>query len=497
MMFLRPSLRRRRAPARDLVRGGLAAAGVLLALGSPAAGADAPGWRGDGTGRFPAATPALEWSPSRNVVWSTAMPSWSNSSPILVGGRLFVSSEPSTLVALAADDGHILWQHPNPVADTVSAEAPSSSFLHASARQSEAQAGLAGTERQLSELRRKLRAAPADATLVGGARAAETRARALRDELAGLALRMPPQINDETGLSAPTPASDGRSVFALYGTGVAASYTLDGTRRWIRFLDQPLARDGVSASPVIVGDKVLFVVDDLVAVDQASGEVAWRAEVPATFGTPIPFRIADQDFVALPSGRVVRVADGAVVAAELGELEFASPLVQDRVLYLIDVTAKAFRIPERVPEPFELERLWLAQVKGSRYYTSPLVVDGLVYTVTRNQFLNVVDAANGTPVYSARLALGPEGGANSVYSSPTFAGGYVFVSGFGGTSVVVKPGRTFERVAVNELEKFRSTPIFDGSRMYLRGYQHFFCIAATDGGAPAAAPTSAPPAAAP
>lgn len=468
---------RRFAHACRRVRAGLCAASVALASPGLAAAGPVVGWRMDGTGRFPGAAPAIEWSPTKNVVWSTPMPSWSNSSPILVGGRLFVSSEPSTLVALDASDGHVLWLHANPVTQVASTPAPTASFLRASARQAEAQAELAATERRLSETRGKLRAVPGDVALAAAVRSAETGARALRDELAALALVMPPQINAETGLSAPTPASDGESVFALYGTGVAVSYALDGTRRWIRFLDQPLARDGVSASPVIVGDKVLFLVDDVIALDKASGEVAWRADVPASFGTPAPFRIAGQEFVALPSGRVVRVADGAVVAEDLGELEFASPLVQDGVLYLIDVTAKAFRIPERVPEPFELEPLWVAQVKGSRYYTSPLAVEGLLYTVTRNQFLNVVDAASGAAVYSERLALGAVGGANSVYSSPTLAGGYVFVSGFGGTTVVVKPGRSFERVAVNELEKFRSTPIFDGDRMYLRGYEHFFCIA--------------------
>lgn len=494
MIALGSSPRRRLARARRALRAGLCVAALAFASPGAAAAGSVVGWRMDGTGRFPSAAPAVEWSATKSVVWSTPMPSWSNSSPILVGGRLFVSSEPNTLVALDAADGHVLWLHANPVAQAVTTQAPAASFLRASARQAEAQAELAATERGLSDARRKLRAAPGDASLAAAARTAERKAGALRDELAALALVMPPQINDETGLSAPTPASDGESVYALYGTGVAVSYALDGTRRWIRFLDQPLARDGVSASPVVVGDKVLFLVDDLIALDKASGEVAWRADVPASFGTPAPFRIAAHDFVALPSGRVVRVADGAVMAADLGELEFASPLVQDGVLYLIDVTAKAFRIPDRLPEPFELEPLWVAQVKGSRYYTSPLVVDGLLYTVTRNQFLNVVDAASGAAVYSERLALGPVGGANSVYSSPTLAGGYIFVSGFGGTTVVVEPGRSFARVAANELEKFRSTPIFDGDRMYLRGYEHFFCISARATTAP---PAPAAPGAAP
>ena len=98
------------------------------------------GWRGDGSGRFCGAEPVLEWSdgtvlrqvegakgrptrrcwrdpqlPAKNILWRTALPSWSNASPIVVGDKVFVMSEPTgyapSLVCLDGRDGTILWQH--------------------------------------------------------------------------------------------------------------------------------------------------------------------------------------------------------------------------------------------------------------------------------------------------------------------------------------------------------------------------------------------------
>lgn len=68
------------------------------------------GFRGDGSGRYPDANPVTTWSPTNNVIWKTALPNWSNASPILMGDRLFICSEPATVMCLSAKDGTILWQ---------------------------------------------------------------------------------------------------------------------------------------------------------------------------------------------------------------------------------------------------------------------------------------------------------------------------------------------------------------------------------------------------
>lgn len=56
------------------------------------------------------------------------------------------------------------------------------------------------------------------------------------------------------------------------------------------------------------------------------------------------------------------------------------------------------------------------------------------------------------------------------------AGGYLYASNSNGTTIILKPGREYAQIAMNSLEKFMSTPIFNARRMYLRGNENLYCI---------------------
>jgi hypothetical protein len=67
--------------------------------------ADRPiGYRGDGRGHFPGATPPLTFSEKdgKNVLWSIKMPNWGQSSPIVVGKRVITMAEPDTTLCVLA-----------------------------------------------------------------------------------------------------------------------------------------------------------------------------------------------------------------------------------------------------------------------------------------------------------------------------------------------------------------------------------------------------------
>ena len=69
----------------------------------------AVGWRGDGTGRFPGATPATEWSMTKNVRWMTVV-GGGYSSPIVTDQFAFVTSEPNLLVCVVRTNGMVRWK---------------------------------------------------------------------------------------------------------------------------------------------------------------------------------------------------------------------------------------------------------------------------------------------------------------------------------------------------------------------------------------------------
>lgn len=67
------------------------------------------GWRRDGTGHFPDAAPPLTWGAGKNVRWQAKVGK-GPSSPIVAGDRVFVLSEPGTLLCLDRATGDVSWK---------------------------------------------------------------------------------------------------------------------------------------------------------------------------------------------------------------------------------------------------------------------------------------------------------------------------------------------------------------------------------------------------
>ena len=370
-------------------------------------GAEIRGWRTDGTGRYPQATPGIRWSAKENVAWATPMPAWSNSTPVITGNRLFVCAEQAELLCLDSKRGTILWQRSN---------------------------GL--------------------------------------DQLHGSPKGGMPKTHRTNGYSSPTPVTDGLQVFALFGNGVAAAYDLEGSRQWITRVGAPQHDWGHSASPALAdGVLACLVHDSLVGLDATTGVEKWRLPADARWGSPIVVRIARTEIFLTPNGRFVRPSDGKVIDESLPKLDYSSPVVVGKVIYCIEGKSMAFTLPSSVRD--KPKRLWTQRIKGSRHYASPLIHNGLIYTISREEHFTVLDAATGDIVYHKKFDVA---GGNSAYPSPTLGGDHIYVGFEAGTTIVIEPGRTYREVARNHLEKYRSSPVFVKERMYLRTMGHLYCI---------------------
>ena len=115
-----------------------------------AAAAEAVGWRTDGSGEYLDADPPVRWSVAENVVWKTPLPSWSNATPVRVGERIFICSEPNVLLCLNAATGEIQWRR---ASDYLDAMAPDEAGRM---RELAARMDIAGAQRQLRNLRGKI-----------------------------------------------------------------------------------------------------------------------------------------------------------------------------------------------------------------------------------------------------------------------------------------------------------------------------------------------------
>lgn len=373
------------------------------------------GWRGNATGQYPRADPVTSWSADQNILWKTEVGK-GNSTPIVVGSRVFLTSEPDVLIGVDAQSGRELWRRVHRLED-ISQEAATKGGRHTS------------------------------------------------------------QYGDAT----PTPVSDGKWIWTFFGTGIVSCHDLNGECRWKDWYDvRRTTVNGRTSSPVLVGNRLLVHFGSLVCLDSATGKLLWENhQARATYGTPAAVRIGDVDLVVTPKGDVVRVADGMTLASDLGTCTYTSPVVQGRNVYFLDGVMSAVQLPETIEEPFECKELWAGDLEGE-FFASPLVKDGRIHLVDKAARYYVIAGASGKTIHSQVLELAaaqPDTKA-SVFSSPCLAGECLFISDDSGQTVVLQTANQDAAITRNTLPAGSGgTPTFSGKQMFTRGGDFLYCPA--------------------
>jgi outer membrane protein assembly factor BamB len=96
----------------------------------------------------------------------------------------------------------------------------------------------------------------------------------------------------------PTPVTDGKNVYVFFETVGLVSYGADGNERWSVPLGPFSLPYGFGSSPILVGDKVLMLVDAdvdsfLLAVSAKDGKQIWKTPRPGVthgFSTPVVYQ---------------------------------------------------------------------------------------------------------------------------------------------------------------------------------------------------------------
>lgn len=421
---------------------------------------DVPGWRGDGTGRFPAARPPKTWSDESNILWKTPLPGRSYASPVLAEGRLYLLSEPTTLLCVDSQNGEILWQ---------------AKAGYAEALGEKRAAEIEETHKKLNQERRDInqtikelqKADPDDPKL----EPLKEKRKAIEERRRDYEKQFPQEKQGGAGNTAATPVFSGGRVYVSLSTGIVAAFTPTGERVWIRHMEPATIGFGGSASPVIADGKLIVHLQNLVALNPESGEPVWQTELAAKHGTPAIARVEGEDILVTPSGALVRASNGEILKEKLFGLSNNSPLVEDGVIYAHESgKIKALKLPAELQKPIEVETLWETSGARDQRMTSAVLHDGLLYAATRQGLMDVVDAKTGKIVYRKRLELG------QMFSSAAAAGGMIYFGGRDGKTLVLKPGPDYEEISINELDRYSSTPIFAGERIYLRSRKFLYCI---------------------
>ena len=281
-------------------------------------------------------------------------------------------------------------------------------------------------------------------------------------------------VSSGCGNAASTPAVSNDGVFIVLASGIASRIGLDGKRAWIKVLDQPMnGTYGRAASPVILDGKVLVSVDHLFALDAKSGETVWECvEATNDYATPDIIEVSGKKYILMPRGCIVNPEDGKK-AASVDGADYASPFVSGDTFYFAGSNAAAFKASLDDKGALKTEKLWELQIQGEQV-SSPIVYDGLFYSVTDDALLLVLDAKTGDKKLEANIGekINPP-----FFAGLKAAGGNIYIANDSGTVALMAPGIEQKFLFTNAIDgRSGATPVFEGTKLFLRVGEEIFCI---------------------
>ncbi len=401
----------------------LSAAGLALALSNNVAAADWPEFRGSNAqGQSEATNLPLTWSPTAGIAWKAAVAGVGWSSPVVIGERIYLTS---ALPIGGVED---------PKADR---------SLHALALD-------AATGKPVWDVE--------------------------------IFTATSPRMHRKNSHASPTPVYEEGKLYVHFGhLGTACLDAATGKTIWAtqEFAYSPV--HGAGSSPVLFEDLLIFSADaekdpKVIAIDKTTGKQRWafarqsEAKKKFSFCTPLLIDVNGQKQLISPGSGVVNALnpkDGTEIwRCDYAEgysvvprpvyahgMVFVSSSYDKPVLKAIKVDGKG--------DVTETHVAWTID-KAVPHNPSMAVIGDELYFVADNGILTCADAKTGQIHYSERCT-GP------ISASLLVADGKLYLQDEKGLGVVVKPGKTFEILAQNDLgERSLASYAVIGSDLLIR-----------------------------
>jgi len=429
----------------------------LLLLLTPLAclAADVDGWakwrgpKDDGMARGDA--PA-EWSDTKNIAWKTKIPGKGMSSPIIWGDRIFVTS-------------------------AIAGEAPSKPAAN-DAQQGRRRGMSPGGDKGVDH---KFMVYCVD----------RKTGKIIWERLANTAAPHEGYHNRYGSYASNTPATDGKMLYAFFGSFGLYAYDLDGKLAWKKsFAPMRMRMEFGEGVPLTLHADCLLVKLDsetnsyMVVFDKTTGKELWRVDrgEPSSWSPPLVVTVKGKKQIVTSASNKTRAYDydsGKVVweCAGLGTNVIPAPVVLDDLIVVMsghrEPNLQAIRLGREGDLSGTDAVVWQNQ-RGNSYTPSPVLHDGKLYFITDSGQLSCFDMKTGKPYYHQQRLPKPY----NFKASPVGANGKLYLSTEEGDVVVIKMGEKYEVLATNTLDNasFIATPaIVDGS-IYLRSQDTLYAI---------------------
>lgn len=299
-----------------------------------------------------------------------------------------------------------------------------------------------------------------------------------------------------------TPVTDGERVYVYIGNLGLYAYDLDGEQVWATPLEShPIYLDfGTGSSPALAGDQIVIINDNeeqqfLASFDKNTGRPLWRTdrdvkprgEAARRSGWASPFLWKNE-----LRTEIVTIGPGIAISYDLEGRELwrlagmggnpaPSPFAVDGLLLLDGGKSRplfAVRpggsgdLTAQEGEPLHELVSWAAERTGT-YIPTPVAYKGSIYVLFDTGIVARIDAKTGKQDYKARLDR--DGAAFT--SSPWAYGDKVFCLSETGDTYVFAAGEKFELLGVNPLgEMAMATPAIVGDRLLVRTAGRLYSI---------------------
>ena len=297
-----------------------------------------------------------------------------------------------------------------------------------------------------------------------------------------------------------TPVTDGKFIYVYVANLGLWAYDLKGKQVWNTPLEaNPIYLEfGTGSSPALA-DNLLVIVNDnekqqyIAAFDKKTGKQVWRTNrdiakgQPARSGWATPFiwrNTLRTEIVTIGPGEAISYD---LTGKELWRMSGMSgspvptPFAYDGLLHINGGRGRPlFAIKPGAKGDISLPKdktsnefvVW-SQPRSGTYLPSSLAYNGAVYSLTETGILSRFDAKTGKQTYKTRV----DPAATAFTTSPWAYNGKLFLLSEEGQTFVVDAGEEFKLLHVNKLDDFTlATPALVGERLLIRTEKRLYSI---------------------
>jgi outer membrane protein assembly factor BamB len=410
-----------------------------------------PQWRGpSGAGISSEKNLPAVWNPKQNIKWKTAIAGRGHSSPIVWGNRVFLTT---------AIEGPAV-----PGAKAVKHMMGEQEFLHPDS--------------------------------IGADRKHTFKVVCLDSESGKVlweqtAFEGTPYDNRhrKSSYAASTPATDGKLVYAFFGTEGLFAYDMKGKLAWKADLGKlATVGMGTGTSPILFESLLIMQCDEdngegsfIVALDKKTGKEVWKTprKVQVSWATPLLVQTKTRAEL-ITSGTETVISYDPATGKELWRHKgvesnaIPSPVANNEMVFL------SAGFPAKIAMAINLggsgdlaDTVVWKYARGTAYVPSPILYGDYLYLTTDRGILTCLDARTGEVKYEGGRVPIPA----TFTASPIAFDGKILLTSEDGDTFMVKAGPKHEILGTNSVgEPVYASPAVADGNIFIRGEKNIYAI---------------------